>query len=279
MRNNQSSKPTFIFFFGILLMLFTHMTPAQSRQDHQHETPTQQKHQLPKGFVYLHDIAPDIEQDLRYATSNNFTGKIVPGYESGNCIMRIKAAHALARVQQELSKKGLGLRIYDCYRPVRAVRAFGKWAKKPSSAEIKQKYFPRLTKRQLFSKGYIATRSSHSKGNTVDLTLVHLNKELRGNFLQSAASKHAKILPQQAQKDDDSLEMGTAFDCFDALTHTHHPMITGQARYNRRLLLSIMQKHGFRNFRMEWWHFTFQDRATSKKHYDFSIKAPLLHNQ
>jgi D-alanyl-D-alanine dipeptidase len=129
---------------------------------------------LPEGFVYLHDTDPTILQDMRYATANNFVGKKVPGYEAPECVLVRQAADALAAVQAELRGKHLTLKVYDCYRPARAVKAFVDWAKLPDDPKAKSTYYPELEKRVL-SPAYIATVSGHSRGATVDLTLVPLD--------------------------------------------------------------------------------------------------------
>ncbi len=229
-----------------------------------------QRNTLPKGWVYLSDIDPTIDLDMRYATTNNFTGRVVKGYHAPECIMRRGAANALKRVQHHIAPLGLSLKIYDCYRPVRAVKDFGRWARQPSPPEEKQRYFPRLAKSQLYGKGYIAKRSNHSRGNTVDLSLMPLNANEQE---VSKGTGMSCLLPKEARISDNSLEMGTAFDCFDVLTHTRHRGITGEARKNRMLLQRVMKRYGFKNYHMEWWHFTYHKTATPRVYYDFPIVA------
>ncbi len=256
-------SPIHIFTFVIGLLLFMNI-PSQSA--------IAANASLPKGWVYLSDIDPSIDLDMRYATSNNFTGKIVKGYYAPECVLRKAAATALKRLQSQLKKQGLSLKVYDCYRPVQAVKAFGKWSKRSPSPEEKHRYFPRLSKRQLYGKGYIATRSQHSRGNTVDLTLMPLNAPA---FKASAVNDKdtSCLLPKEARVADNSLEMGTAFDCFDVLTHTNHPSITGEAAKNRKFLQRLMRQHGFKNYDMEWWHFTYKKTKTPRIYYDFPIVA------
>ena len=129
---------------------------------------------LPPGFVYLHDVDPSILQDIRYATDDNFTGRPLPGYGAGECVLRREAAEALRAAQAELAREKLGLKVYDCYRPTRAVRAMEAWAHGGDDSEATRRFYPALHKRNLFALGYIASQSRHSTGTTVDLTLVRL---------------------------------------------------------------------------------------------------------
>ena len=127
---------------------------------------------LPPGFVYLRDVDSSIAQDMRYATSDNFTGRPLPGYGAGECILRREAADALKLVQADLAKENLGLKVYDCYRPTRAVRAMAAWAHDGDDSATTKRFYPELQKRNLFRLGYIAAQSKHSTGTTVDLTLI-----------------------------------------------------------------------------------------------------------
>src|SRR5438309_4505362 len=127
---------------------------------------------LPRGFVYLRDIDPTIVQDIRYAGSHNFVGRPIKGYLAAECILSISAADALARVQKKLAEKKLALIVWDCYRPKRAVADFFAWSRDSARAEMKAEFYPRTDKASLFALGYIAIRSAHSRGSTVDLGLV-----------------------------------------------------------------------------------------------------------
>ena len=180
---------------------------------------------LPPGFAYLRNIAPSILQDMRYATRNNFTGKILPGYQAGECILRLEVARALLQVQTALEPQGVSLKVYDCYRPHRAVRAFARWATNKSERSTKD-YYPRIAKTSLFKRGYIARRSGHSRGSTIDLTLVKLPAANQSAFY--ASLKRNACHDPKRERRDNSLDMGTAFDCFDVMSHTVHPAITGQ---------------------------------------------------
>ncbi len=225
--------------------------------------------QMPNRFVYLRDIDPTILQDMRYAGANNFTGRVVPGYDAPECVLVREAADALQAVQAELKPQGLSLKVYDCYRPARAVAAFVGWAKLQDDPQAKAAYYPALDKQALFP-GYIATRSSHSRGATMDLTLIPLNAPSGA----PASDDHAAApctAPQGIRAADTSLDMGTSFDCFDLKARTLIPGLTPQQRKNRDLLLDAMTHHGFKNYEKEWWHFTLEREPYPGTIFDFPI--------
>jgi zinc D-Ala-D-Ala dipeptidase len=224
---------------------------------------------LPPGFVYLRDVAPGIAQDMRYAGANNFTGAKVPGYDAPECVLRREAAEALTRVEADLAKQQLGLKVYDCYRPTRAVAAFARWAKSADDGATKR-FHPKLDKLRLFSLGYIASHSAHSTGIAVDLTLVPLPTPPAAAF-DAAASYGPCTGPAAARAPDTSLDMGTGFDCFDGKSHTASAGLTTEQARLRALLIAAMRQRGFRNYFREWWHFSFGARPALA--YDFPIEA------
>lgn len=213
----------------------------------------------PPALVYLRDVDPTIEQDIRYATAANFTGDSVPGYQAAECLLTPATAAALRRVQVGLAPRGLSLRVYDCYRPERAVRAFIRWTRQPSDDPATKDFYPRTRRADLISLGYIAAVSAHSRGNTVDLTLVPRGAAVRSQL--STAGQHDCTLPVNERGSDGSVDMGTSFDCFDEKSATASPDITPEQRKPRDLLLRAMEAGGFRNYRREWWHFTYGDGA------------------
>jgi D-alanyl-D-alanine dipeptidase len=220
---------------------------------------------LPAGFVYLRAVAPAIQQHMRYAGVNNFLGRRAPGYHAGECVLLKDAALALKRAQDDAAAQGFALKVYDCYRPERAVRAFVAWANAPEDG-LTRHFYPRLGKPELLS-GYIASRSGHSQGNTVDLTLVPL-----GSAIPPADDRKSPCTAPQGQRaSDNSVDMGTAFDCFDPLAHTDSPQIDAAQRGFRLRLKAIMEAVGFRNYRREWWHYSYPDRGLGS--YDFVIEA------
>jgi zinc D-Ala-D-Ala dipeptidase len=223
---------------------------------------------MPEDFVYLREVDPTIGQDMRYAGSRNFTGAPVPGYQASECVLVRQAAEALKRVQDGLRSKGLTLKVYDCYRPTQAVASFVEWAKEPDELEAKASYYPNLDKSALFP-DYIATRSGHSRGATLDLTIQPLDAKPGSHKTESPSC----TAPQSGSAPDGSLAMGTNFDCFDVRANTKALGLTEEEMSNRALLVEAMQAQGFVNYPMEWWHFTFQPEPYPDTYFDFPIIA------
>jgi D-alanyl-D-alanine dipeptidase len=230
---------------------------------------------MPKDFVYLRDVDPTIQQDMRYGTANNFVGKTVPGYEVPECVLVRQAAEALKAVQAGLREKRLTLKVYDCYRPARAVKAFVDWSKLPDDPKAKAIYYPELEKRALFP-GYIALVSSHSRGATVDLTLVPLEAPTEPTTQAPDASAPNASAPCTAPRGqrapDSSIDMGTSFDCFDLKAHTQVPGLTPEQRQNRKMLVEAMNRRGFKNYDKEWWHYTLDGEPYPATIFDFPIE-------
>jgi D-alanyl-D-alanine dipeptidase len=205
---------------------------------------------LPKGFVYLEEMIPNIKIQLQYLTDENFMGRPIDGYVRPRCILTREAAKGLKKVQEELNPFGLGLKIYDAYRPQRAVNHFVRWAKDPYDTKMKDIYYPHVNKRELFARGYIASRSSHSRGSTVDLTIVSI------------------------QQSDESAEidMGTKFDLFDTKSWPDSPYMCANQRAHRLLLQTLMKKHGFKPYGKEWWHFTLEKEPYPHTYFDFLVE-------
>jgi D-alanyl-D-alanine dipeptidase len=193
---------------------------------------------LPDDFVFLSDVDPSILQDMRYATQNNFTGSRVPGYNSGQCVLLRPAAEALKQVQTELQRNKLSLKVYDCYRPVRAVHAFMRWTKRQANSG-----------KSLLA--YIAARSIHSTGIAVDLTLVALPVTPSASF-DPRTTYGACNGPKELRSPDDSVDIGTGFDCFDPMSNTSSGKITPEQEANRHMLLTAMTAAGFQNYPGEW---------------------------
>jgi D-alanyl-D-alanine dipeptidase len=220
-------------------------------------------------LVYLRDIDSSIAQDMRYAGRDNFTGRRLPGYSAPECMLQRAAALALKRVQAELVAVGLSLKVYDCYRPVRAVAAMAAWSRSAKDAIDTSRFYPTLKKEKLFALGYIANHSAHSRGVAVDLTLVP-----RGSapVAFDPSAHYGPCTGAQAERaPDNSLDMGTGFDCFDTRSYTHNAGITPAQAANRRLLLEAMRRHGFTNYKREWWHFSYNGADVAAA-YDFPIE-------
>jgi D-alanyl-D-alanine dipeptidase len=225
---------------------------------------------LPGGFVYLRDVEPSIAQDIRYAGSDNFVGRPLPGYEAAECILRQEVAAALQRVQASLRAGGLSLKVYDCYRPLRAVRAMVQWVNDGRAEAPTKRFFPKLPKSSLLNLGYIASRSKHSTGNTIDLTLIKADAAPAAPF-NPAAAYGPCTGPVARRSPDNSVDMGTSFDCFDSATHTASSAVTGEQRRWRNTLVEAMRKQGFANYDREWWHFSYA-RSGRPGAYDFPIR-------
>ena len=226
---------------------------------------------MPQNFVEIRELIPDIQLDIRYFGSHNFVGEKINAYNAPKCFLTREAAAALAKVQQELNIFSLQLKIYDCYRPQQAVDHFVKWAAQLDNIKTKKEFYPTVDKRHLFKDGYIDSKSGHSRGSTVDLTII-----------TSPASSQASYTPGQklsacylrASKRfrDNSIDMGTGFDCFHELSHTANKSIGQQQRANRMLLKTLMEKHGFRNYSKEWWHYTLNNEPYPDTYFDFAIE-------
>jgi len=223
---------------------------------------------LPAGFVYLSDVDPSIVQDMRYATRDNFVGHPLPGYGAAECVLRRDVAEALKRAQADLARENLSLKVYDCYRPTRAVRAMARWSNDGAHEAPTKRFFPALEKRNLFALGYIAAQSAHSTGTAIDLTLVE-QPAADAKPYDPAARYGPCTAPAAQRAPDDGLDMGTGFDCFDARSHTSNGAITPEQKRWRGVLNTAMRAHGFKNYFREWWHFSYGGGPAA--HYDFPI--------
>jgi D-alanyl-D-alanine dipeptidase len=223
---------------------------------------------LPGGFVYLRDIDPTIIQDIRYATSNNFVGRPLRGYEAGECIVKREVGLRLKAVQQELARRKLSLKMYDCYRPARASLDMVKWSRDPR--DNGDRFNPAIDKRDLFRLGYIAAYSKHSTGAALDLTLVDLTADNSATF-DPAKSYADCTAPARNRAPEGSIDMGTGYDCTDPRGHTRSGAITPEQRRWRQELVAAMARQGFVNYSKEWWHFSLP--AADGPAYDFPITA------
>jgi D-alanyl-D-alanine dipeptidase len=223
----------------------------------------------PEHMVYLRTIDPSIEQDIRYASAHNFTGHPLDGYDAPECLLSLDAAKALARVQTALRTQGYGLKVFDCYRPSRAVADMGRFASKPGDP-AKAEFYPRVDKQDFWRLGYVARVSNHSKGGTVDLTLTGPQALPAGAWTPSATQVDCTA-PYGQRWRDGALDMGTGFDCFDERAHTDSSTINATAKDNRQRLRSAMEKEGFAGYSKEWWHFTYSRNDALKQVMDFPI--------
>lgn len=201
-------------------------------------------------FVRLQNFIPSAVVDARYFSNNNFVGAPIDGYESSSCYITKQAAFALKEVELELQSQGLGIKVFDAYRPQRAVNHFVRWAKDLDDTLIKAQYYPDVPKSQLFEKGYIAEKSGHSRGSTVDLTLVYTDGLKKGN----------------------ELDMGSGWDFFGTISWPSNNAVSPLQKANRMKLKSVMLKHGFKPYSKEWWHFTLKDEPFPDRYFDFVVK-------
>lgn len=223
---------------------------------------------LPAGFVRLREVAPSIRQDIRYATPFNFTGRRVPGYDAAECILLGPAAEALARAQARLLAQGYSLKVYDCYRPERAVRSFITWAQSPEPDYMGRIFSPAIPKAEQFARGYLAKRSRHSLGIAVDVGLVRADEPA----LPTPTNAGPCDGPFAGRARESSLDLGTAYDCSSPLSATASARVNADARTNRGRLNRALAAEGFRNYSQEWWHYDFTAAPAPLRSYDFPVR-------
>ncbi|GHE74297.1 M15 family metallopeptidase [Streptomyces sp. AC04842] len=229
----------------------------------------------PRDFVALHSVDPTILHEIRYVTPHNFTGERIDGYRQPLCILTRPAAEALRTAQRRLLPQGYSLKVYDCYRPQRAVDHFVRWAEDLDDQTMKAEFYPNVDKTRLFADGYIAEKSGHSRGSTVDLTVVKLPARPTRPYRPGEPLTPC-FAPQDERFPDNSVDMGTGYDCFDTLSHTLDPRITGEQRANRMLLKNTLEDLGFVNLAEEWWHYTFKPEAYPDTYFDFPVSRRSL---
>ncbi len=199
------------------------------------------------GFVILSEAVPDVILEIRYYSTYNFVGARIDGYEEPCAMLTKEAAEALKKVSDELITKGYRLKIFDAYRPQRAVTHFANWAKDVDDTKMKKYFYPDLDKSVLFDQGYIDYKSGHSRGSTLDLTLFDM-------------------------KTEKEVDMGGTFDFFGKRSHPDYKKITKKQYNNRMILRNAMLKHGFKPLSTEWWHFTLKDEPYPDTYFDFTVK-------
>jgi D-alanyl-D-alanine dipeptidase len=227
---------------------------------------------LPTGFVYLRDVDASIVQDIRYAGAHNFVGRPIAGYEAGECVLTGKAARALGVVQAALATRQLSLIVWDCYRPARAVADFWRWSLNAADDRMRPEFYPRIDKSRLFALGYIAKRSGHSRGSTVDLGIAPAGLTAAPAYDPTAAPRPC-LAPAGRRVDEGAVDLGTSYDCMDAFAATDHQAVGKTAIENRRLLQTLMVRAGFAPYAKEWWHFQLGNEPFPGQVFDFPIKA------
>ena len=224
---------------GLLLLMMLMVAPASAQKSTAPDDPA--------GFVLLSDVVPDIIQEIRYYSTYNFVGDRIDGYDQPCALMTIEAAKALKEVSDDVKKQGYRLKIYDAYRPQKAVNHFMRWAKDIKDTRMKQYFYPKVDKTRLFDEGYIAEKSGHSRGSTADLTLFDM-------------------------KTGKELDMGGTFDYFGELSHPDYKgNLTKQQLKNRQILRDAMMRHGFKPLDTEWWHFTLNNEPYPDMYFTFTV--------
>ena len=203
------------------------------------------------GFVLLADFIPGIVQEIRYYSTYNFVGERVDGYEEPVALLTKEAARALKTVANELNVQGYRLKVFDAYRPAGAVRHFVLWGIEDLDLRMKPFFYPDLEKQVLFQQGYIASRSSHSRGSAVDLTLLDM-------------------------RTGKEVDMGSPFDLFSEISHPDSRLVTDEQYENRMFLQHAMTRNGFQPIDCEWWHFSLKDEPYPDTYFEFPVSAEYL---
>jgi len=202
--------------------------------------------QRPDTFVEISEVIPDAIYDIRYFTEYNFVGTVIDGYLAPKCYLTKQAANALQAVQNQLKPMGYAIKIFDCYRPQTAVNHFIRWGEDLNDELMKDIFYPDVDKKDLFKLGFIAAKSSHSRGSTLDLTIV--------------------------DSQNNQVDMGSPFDFFGTISHTDYADITATQKNNRQLLKTAMEGNGFVNLPEEWWHYTLKDEPYPDTYFDFPVE-------
>ncbi|MBA4117594.1 MAG: peptidase M15 [Candidatus Puniceispirillum sp.] len=217
-------------------------------------------------FVDITLVDPSLKVSLRYATSENFLGRVVPGYEDAKPVLTRQAADALKVAQALAIEQGYCLVIYDTYRPQRAVDAFMAWSKDPHDLLAQGHYYPHVDKSRVFELGYVAEKSGHSRGSTVDLTLIESGHNVKPVEVSQRVLLDGRRVPYL---DDGTWDMGTSFDLFDAASHFENTVVEPRFHERRARLKDIMDAAGFKKDAAEWWHFTLRNEPFPDSYFDF----------
>lgn len=227
-----------------------------------------QNHKLPEGFCYITDIHKDIRTSVRYAGSDNFIGEPFVKYQKPVIIISEEAAHMLSLIQDRVSKDGFDLVIYDAYRPQATVDSFRRWAENIADQRMKEQYYPRIDKAKVHELGYIARRSTHSRGSTVDLTIIQKDKALKAS--EPIKRKLADGF-EFTFLDDGTVDMGSHFDLFDEASWHDSPLVGAEYSKWRNYLRDVMVNYNFEPYSKEWWHYTLAHEPFAETYFDFDI--------
>lgn len=244
--NNKSVSALTLFSVVLVVMALVTSCASNSEVSKSNESDSEQGN-LPDGFVYVTDVIPTAQLEIRYFSEDNFVGAVIDGYEAPKAILTVEAAEALKKAADILEEQGYCIKIFDAYRPQRAVDHFVRWSKDLDDTKMKEKYYPDLDKSVLFELGYIAEKSGHSRGSTVDLTLVEISS-------------------------GKELDMGSGFDFFGDISNHGTHLITPEQEKNRNILRDAMVEAGFKVYPEEWWHYTLENEPYPDTYFDFPVK-------
>lgn len=256
-----------VFFYLNLLSIFPLIISINSYAT---TTPPTSCTCMPENFYFLHDIDTTILEDIRYYSPHNFMGRRVEGYNFPGCILTLEAIQALTLVQKDALQQGYTLKVYDCYRPQRAVDDFVAWANNSMDILTKKEFYPTIDKPNLFP-DYLAAQSGHSRGSTLDVTLVKLPVTEQEVYLPGQPLVPCFADVNERFKDN-SIDMNTGFDCLNKFAHTKNVKPNSIQSQNRQLLVNLMSKYGFINYEDEWWHYTLQNEPYPTTYFDFPIQ-------
>jgi zinc D-Ala-D-Ala dipeptidase len=223
---------------------------------------------IPKEFIYLDEAIPSIRIMASYAGSDNFMGRPVNGYESNRLVLTKVAADSLKKAQKHFQNDGYSIVVYDAYRPQRAADDFMRWRVDLTDQKMKAQYYPRIDKEKVLELGYVADKSAHSRGSTVDISIILQDQPFYSLYANERKLEDGfKIL----FLDDGTVDMGSSFDLFDIVSHTNSSLITTEQQRNRSYLKETMERFGFKNYEKEWWHFSLTEEPFPQTYFDFVI--------
>lgn len=253
---NSVSVINKFLFIGVGLLIFISCTNNSTKNTNQrvtsiekdlnHSTSNSNSQKAPLGFVFIVDVVPNVIVDARYFSNNNFIGDTIDGYFSSNYVITKRAADSLITVAEDLAKLNYGIKVFDSYRPQDAVDHFVRWSKDLADTAMKQKYYPTVSKKDLIRLGYIAAKSSHSRGSTVDVTIYDLNTK-------------------------EEISMGSPWDYFGPESGDNYRKLFTEEVANRYVLKTVMLKHGFKTIKEEWWHYTLRNEEFKDTVFNFPI--------
>eukprot|EP01022_Parablepharisma_sp_SALTPOND_P000912 TRINITY_DN105242_c0_g1_i1.p4 TRINITY_DN105242_c0_g1~~TRINITY_DN105242_c0_g1_i1.p4 ORF type:complete len:277 (+),score=24.93 TRINITY_DN105242_c0_g1_i1:1082-1912(+) len=249
----EKQRLSMLLIFVCLLFTFTLCGPFKT---------------LPDGFVYIQDIDPTIRVNLKYFNGDNFVGRQIPCYNANKGILTKEAATALAKAQEEFNKDNYCILVYDAYRPQCAVDYFVNWLKRSNDERNKPYYYPRVNKKDFLEKGYVASKSGHSRGSTLDMTLIKCERNYLKRAIPEMRNFEGFILPFMADK---SIDTGTGFDLMDEASHVINGIVTDLHNNNRVYISKVMTSVGFKVLEEEWWHFTLINEPFNNTYFNFTI--------